>query len=273
MPNGSQNPILDVLLGQNLPVDPQVEFLLSRYHQNIGREPVRQYERDFQAFAPFEIMRLLDPSFQARRMQQAGDPRRQQVQQSLGISPEETDSYIRQLLGLELAPAQQAAIQGQLLESQAPLMQAEAARTTAATGQRAQGLKEQEFAAGGTGQEQKADMETRLMSLAMGVDPTTQAEVPQEVMQRAFMVLRGVQSNPGLNTALTEMLQSGDEDSVNTALQLIGLPVEYVAPGWFADGGFKPTQGGAGAGGDAALYDQAMQEYQALIAPLLQGAK
>ena len=112
------------------------------------------------------------------------------------------------------------------------------------------------------------------MSLALGASPSGEPG-PDEVKQRAFMVLRGIQSNPGLEKALGEMLSSNNENSVNTALQLIGLPVQYIEPGWFETGGFQPKAAGpAGAPANADdAYQRALGEYRNMIAQLMQGAQ
>jgi hypothetical protein len=211
------NGLLDILMGQvGAPVDPRAAFMAQNF-QSLPGDPTSNYNT---------ILDLLSPGQSQSLMEQFGGP--PQLERATGLAPDEVGAFIRQQLGLQVSPIQNAQSQLEYMKMLPALGQAQAAQQTAQTGAERLQFEKTRPPSGG---EQKDLMETRLMALAMGVTPEGEA-VPQAVQESAFRVLRGNQAMPGLAALIQGLMQTGDLEDKARAMQILGIPAEYQASAW-----------------------------------------
>jgi hypothetical protein len=85
----------------------------------------------------------------------------------------------------------------------------------------------------GTPQDRAALYEMNLKNIALLGTTLDGVQVPRDVRQNAYALLRGTQALPGLSALITELAKSGDWDAAG---QLVGLPPKSIENTWFGWG-------------------------------------
>jgi hypothetical protein len=162
--------------------------------------------------------------------------------QQYGLNPNEARQQIMQSLGLVLSPEQQQKGQMGLMEllpkfmsGQADIARGEAAKKTAETGEGELKVKQDTEARElmqfqqGTPQDKAALYEMNLKNIALMGSTIDGKEVPKDVRQNAFALLRGVQQTPGLSQLISQLAEAGEWE---TAGRLVGLPAGAIQETW-----------------------------------------
>lgn len=234
------NDILALLMGGMTPTDPRAQFLGQNF--TAGRLPGDPMSN------MNTILDLLSPSATADYMDQFGGP--PSIERTFGLDPNEAGSFIRQSLGMEISPVQQAGFQNKLMELIPQLLTAQAAQTTAGARVEEAGAASRNAATNEKEAQTKADTEARLREQFENGTPQDKATmyemnlknmalsgkmldgtpVDKTTRQNAFTILRGVQAQPGLSALVAELAKGGEWEAAG---RLVGLPPESIQKSWW----------------------------------------
>lgn len=235
------NDILSLLMGNNLPVDPRATAMLQQFNAgNLPGHPVSNWNT---------ILDLLSPSASMDYMEQRGGP--QALETAFGIGPDQSSQVIEQMLGLRLSPMQMQTGQTEIMKlfpelqkAQASLGQAAAAQTSADAATRQAGVAEREAGVKeatearlkeqwekGTPQDRAALFEMNLKSIALTGTMIDGTQVPKDVRQNAYALLKGFSSMPGVTALISEMAKEGEWEAAG---RLVGLPAGALKDTWLS---------------------------------------